>query len=195
MNRVGWAFVAIVALLAATFGILVAQSPPAQVASQRQSMPIERAIIGARATLVIPVEGVAVTQLTDSWHDAREAGTRVHEALDIAAPMGTPVVAAMAGRVEKIWNSERGGLTVYVRSADGATLAYYAHLSAYAPGLAEGQTVTAGQLLGAVGDSGNAGPGNTHLHFAVHQMAPGEPWHGGTPINPYPLLVHSTVGG
>ena len=95
----------------------------------------------------------------------------------------------MPGRVEKLHVSERGGLTAYVRDATGRWLTYYAHLASYAPNLREGQPVSVGQRIGFVGDTGNAGAGNTHLHFALHRMAPGEAWYQGTPVNPFPLLA------
>ena len=139
--------------------------------------------------LMVPVSGVAPSQLTDSWHDARDGGARVHEALDIAAPGGAPLVAAMAGRVEKLFQSERGGTTVYVRSDDGEWVAYYAHLQRYADGLAEGRHVSQGDLIGFVGDTGDAGAGNFHLHFALQRMKPGEKWYQGTAVNPYPMLA------
>ena len=139
--------------------------------------------------LTVPVAGVARTQLVDSWGDAREAGLRAHAAIDIAAPAGTPVVAAITGKVEKLFVSKAGGVTAYVRSADGQWLTYYAHLQRYVDGLAEGQPIVRGDRLAYVGDTGNAGVGNTHLHFAIHKMKPGERWYQGTPVNPYPLLA------
>jgi murein DD-endopeptidase MepM/ murein hydrolase activator NlpD len=110
--------------------------------------------------------------------------------MDIMAPHGTPVVAAAPGKVEKLFFSKGGGgITVYVRSPDNRHIFYYAHLQEYAPGLAEGQVVRKGDRLGTVGSSGNANPAGPHLHFAVHRMEPGEDWHEGSPVNPYPLLV------
>ncbi|MBS7668601.1 M23 family metallopeptidase [Croceicoccus gelatinilyticus] len=136
--------------------------------------------------LRVPVEGVAPSDLIDSYDDAR--GSRKHEALDIMAPTGTPVVAAAEGTVEKLFLSDDGGKTIYVRSADGATIYYYAHLDKYAPGLEEGGFVRAGQRIGTVGATGNADASAPHLHFAVMQMTPDESWWEGTPQNPYPLL-------
>ena len=138
---------------------------------------------------MIPVAGVAADRLVDTWLQSRDDGVRVHQAIDIPAPMGTPVIASMAGRIEKLFRSNAGGTTAYIRSSDGCWLTYYAHLSDYVPGLAEGQTVAVGEKIGFVGDSGNAGAGNTHLHFALHRMAPGETWYQGTPINPYPYFA------
>lgn len=140
-------------------------------------------------TIIVPVAGVSRAQLVDSWGDDRDQGARAHAALDIPAPAGTPVIAAMAGKVEKLYSSKAGGITAYVRSPHGRWLCYYAHLQRYAVGLAEGQSVRQGQSIGRVGDTGNAGAGNTHLHFAVHRMTAGERWYEGTPVNPYRLLA------
>ncbi|MFL0585782.1 M23 family metallopeptidase [Sphingomonas olei] len=133
--------------------------------------------------------GVSADQIADSWGDSRGDGTRVHQAIDIPAPGGTPVLAAAPGQVEKLFESAAGGTTLYVRSPGREWIYYYAHLAGYARGIREGSPVQRGTLLGFVGDTGNAGAGNTHLHFAVNRMAPGERWHQGTPVNPYPLLA------
>jgi len=142
--------------------------------------------------LAIPVAGITATDLSDTFTDERGAGGQddhVHEALDIMAPAGTPVIAAAPGRVERLFASRAGGNTVYVRSPDGRVLHYYAHLQNYAPGLVEGQQVTAGQPLGTVGASGNADPGAPHLHFAILRTTPdAEWWEPARAVNPYPLL-------
>lgn len=143
------------------------------------------------AQFTIPVSGIAPNQLIDTWGDSRGNGARAHQAIDIPAPGGTPVIAAAPGRVEKLFESAAGGTTLYVRSADARTSYYYAHLAGYAPGIREGLTVKAGTLLGYVGDTGNAGTGNTHLHFAISRMSPSDRWWQGEPINPYPLLAGS----
>ncbi|WP_422394899.1 M23 family metallopeptidase [Novosphingobium olei] len=139
-------------------------------------------------SLVLPVQGVRPADLTDTYTQARAGGARIHDAIDIMAPSGTPVLAAMAGRVDKLFLSNDGGNTIYIRSPDGRTMAYYAHLSAYAPDLAEGQAVRAGQVIGAVGATGNADPGAPHLHFALLRTTPEARWDQGEPINPFPLL-------
>ena len=140
--------------------------------------------------LTVPVAGVSVEELVDTYGRARAGGARIHDAIDIMAPAGTPVLAAAEGTVEKLFFSRSGGgITVYVRSPDGQWIYYYAHLQEYAPGLTEGQRVERGARLGSVGSTGNASPAGPHLHFAVHRMDPGDDWHGGTPVNPYPLLA------
>ena len=140
--------------------------------------------------LAIPVAGVKPGGLVDTYTQARAGGARRHDAIDIMAASGTPVVAAADGRVEKLFTSQGGGgITAYVRSPDRRWVYYYAHLESYAPGLAEGQQVRRGQMIGRVGASGNANPAGPHLHFAIHSMAEGEDWHEGSAINPYPLLA------
>lgn len=139
--------------------------------------------------LLVPVEGIDAAELTDTFTQSREGGARLHDAIDIAAPEGTRVLAAAPGRVEKLFLSEEGGLTVYVRSSDGRTQHYYAHLRRYAPALAEGEMLRRGDPVGEVGSTGNAEPANPHLHFAIYRTDPQAPWHAeGEPVNPYPLL-------
>ncbi|MBO9623067.1 MAG: M23 family metallopeptidase [Sphingomonas sp.] len=140
--------------------------------------------------LAIPVRGVASAQIVDTWGQSRANGQRAHEGTDIMAPAGTPVIAAAPGTVEKLFFSHGGGgITLYVRSPDRLWSYYYAHLQGYAPGIAEGQAVKPGDLLGFVGDTGNAGAGNFHLHFGVARMQPNERWWQGQAVNPYPMLV------
>lgn len=144
---------------------------------------------GGNGALRIPVAGVPASALVDTFTQSRGGGTRPHDAIDIMAPTGTPVVAAANGVVEKLFLSQDGGKTIYVRLPGGRTLHYYAHLDQYAPGLQEGMPVAAGQRLGTVGFSGNADPAAPHLHFAILQRQPGASWHSQTQAtNPYPLL-------
>lgn len=153
----------------------------------------EGVVIGP-AGLAIPVAGIKPGQLVDTYTQARAGGQRTHDAIDIMAPVGTPVVAAAPGRVEKLFFSEGGGgITAYVRSDDGRWIYYYAHLNSYTPGLAEGQYLQRGAPVGFVGSTGNANPAGPHLHFAINRMNPGENWWQGTPINPYPLLAGKPV--
>ena len=143
----------------------------------------------AGRAILVPVAGIEAEQLVDTFADARGGGSRSHQALDIPAPAGTAVLAAGPGIVEKLFLSDEGGNTVYVRSADRRTLHYYAHLQDYAAGLREGQQVERGQRLGSVGSSGNADPAAPHLHFAILSVDPdADWWEPGRPINPYLLL-------
>ena len=160
-------------------------APPVVVAQQVRVAP---------SGLAIPVVGVQADQLADTYDQARGEGRR-HDAIDIMAAEGTPVIAAADGTIEKLFNSARGGLTIYERSPDGKWTYYYAHLSAYAPGLAAGQQVKRGQVIARVGHTGDANAAGPHLHFAINSMAPGQRWWNGTPINPYPLLAGKRVSG
>lgn len=148
------------------------------------------------AGLAIPVQGVKPNELTDTFTQARAGGARTHDAIDIMAGEGTPVISASDGTVEKLFFSQGGGgITVYVRSPDQRWTYYYAHLQSYAPGLAEGQHMKRGQLIGRVGHTGNASAAGPHLHFAINRMEPGERWWQGRAINPYPLLAGKRVSG
>lgn len=139
------------------------------------------------ADLIVPVSGVAVDALVDTYTDARSEG-RGHDAIDIMAPAGTPVLAAADGHVEKLFTSDRGGLTIYQFEPSGRRAYYYAHLQSYAPGLHEKQRLRQGEVIGYVGSTGNASPEAPHLHFAIFVLGPEKQWWKGTAINPYPLL-------
>lgn len=142
--------------------------------------------------LIIPVGGVASNQLHDSFYDSRSEG-RVHQALDIIAPRDAPVLATDDGVVAKLHQSDKGGTTLYESDNSGLFVYYYGHLSRYADGIFEGKPVKRGEVIAYVGDTGNAGPGNYHLHFAISRMSQPGRWSGGEPINPYPLLAHPEV--
>ena len=151
---------------------------------------IAEGLVVGPAGLAIPVQGIQASQLVDTYTQARAGGARRHDAIDIMAGEGTPVLAAADGKVEKLFFSDGGGgITAYVRSDDGRWIYYYAHLQSYAPGLAEEQRVARGQPIGRVGHTGNASPDGPHLHFAILRMNPGERWWQGAAINPYPLLA------
>lgn len=147
---------------------------------------------GAPTGLLIPVAGVAASQLTDTFNDHRE-GERAHEALDIMAPRGTPVLAAADGSVAKLFTSVRGGLTIYEFDPTSTWAYYYAHLDRYAPDLVEGRPLHRGDVIGYVGSSGNADPSAPHLHFAIFVLGPEKHWWQGTAIDPFPLLVSSSM--
>ena len=138
-------------------------------------------------SLVIPVMGVRPEQLLDTFADARSEG-RAHDAIDIAAPAGTPVLAATDGEIARLFQSERGGTTIYQLSPDKKLLFYYAHLQRYADGMYPGKFVRQGEVIAYVGDTGNAGVGNFHLHFSIAAITDPNRYGEGTNINPYPLL-------
>jgi murein DD-endopeptidase MepM/ murein hydrolase activator NlpD len=172
-----------------------ASTPTAQTTSPSPSPTLASpAISPSRAAapppagvLQMPVQGIDPAQLRDTFNEAR-GGTRVHEAQDIMAPRGTPVVAVADGKVVKLFNSKQGGLTVYQFDPTETYAYYYAHLDAYAPGLREGQSLRRGDPIGTVGSTGNASADAPHLHFAIFLLGPEKRWWEGTPVNPYPLL-------
>lgn len=202
VTRIGWIVVIAVLISALTLFAYnigfsaghdeVTMSGEEQVVDPAGGPPVSVAegVVVGPAGLAIPVVGVKPGQLVDTYTQARAGGARRHDAIDIMAPLGTPVVSAAPGRVEKLFFSQGGGgITAYVRSGDGRWIYYYAHLNAYAPGLQEGQRVGRGTAIGTVGATGNANPAGPHLHFAIMRMNPGERWWQGTAINPYPLLA------
>ena len=140
-------------------------------------------------SLLIPVRGVLPTQLQDTFDDARGGGSRAHEALDIMADRGTPVVAAVDGRIEKLFDSNAGGHTIYQFDRDRTHAYYYAHLDRYAAGLQAGKDVEQGEVIGYVGSTGNASEDAPHLHFAIFALGPEKKWWEGTAIDPFPLLT------
>ena len=138
--------------------------------------------------LLVPVSGVIAAQLRDTFDEGRDGG-RVHRALDILAPRGTPVVAADDGRVLRVRQNALGGNTVYATDPAGRVVYYYAHLDAWRPGLAEGAAIARGDVLGTVGTTGNAPKDTPHLHFQVMRMPPDGKYWDGDAINPYPLFL------
>lgn len=144
-------------------------------------------------TLLIPVQGVRAGELHDTFNERREGGSRPHEALDILAPRGTPVLAATDGPLLKLFSSVAGGLMVYQADSTDRFILMYGHLDRYADGLRNGQALRRGQLIGYVGTTGNAAGGPSHLHFAMARGHPSAAWWRGTPVNPYPLLRNGTA--
>jgi murein DD-endopeptidase MepM/ murein hydrolase activator NlpD len=136
--------------------------------------------------LIIPVQGVRAEDLRDNFNEMR--GGHRHEALDIMAARGTPVLAADDGTVMKLFLSKPGGLTVYQFDDSQTYCYYYAHLDRYAAGLKEGARLRKGEVLGYVGSTGNASPDAPHLHFAIFKLGPERRWWEGTPIDPYGIL-------
>ncbi|HET9426356.1 MAG TPA: M23 family metallopeptidase [Gemmatimonadaceae bacterium] len=145
----------------------------------------ESGILGPN--LVIPVQGVIRSQLRDTYGDARVG--HAHEALDIMAPRGTPVLSVTSGRLLKLFDSKPGGLMVYAADSSDQYILMYGHLDRYADGLTENMPLVRGQLLGYVGSTGVAPPGTPHLHFAIGRGQPSVKWWKGEPVNPYPLFL------
>jgi murein DD-endopeptidase MepM/ murein hydrolase activator NlpD len=152
--------------------------------------PISTPVVGTPSegrSLIIPVSGVTAEQLTDTFTSSRSGG-RSHDAIDIMAAAGTPVVAAVDGEIARFFDSVPGGITIYQLSENKQFVYYYAHLQRRSDSIKPGDRVTKGTVIGYVGDTGNAGPGNNHLHFSIARVTdPKRVWEG-TYLNPYPFL-------
>lgn len=141
--------------------------------------------------LVIPVQGIEKRSLRDTFTDDRSG--QPHQAIDIMAARGTPVLAAGDGRVEKLFTSKPGGLTVYEFDPQGEYCYYYAHLDSYAAGLVQGKVLRKGDVIGYVGSTGNASATAPHLHFTIFRLGAAKKWWEGTAIDPYPVWTSPVV--
>ncbi|MEO5923565.1 MAG: M23 family metallopeptidase [Bryobacteraceae bacterium] len=128
-----------------------------------------------------------LADLTDTFSSRRD-GTRQHEATDILAARGTPVVAVEDGTIKQLFLSKAGGITIYQFDPSERYCYYYAHLDHYAAGMQNGTKVKKGDVIGYVGTTGNAGPNNPHLHFEITIVRANKQYWGGVPIDPYPIL-------
>ncbi len=165
---------------------------PLPLATPRPASPLAGALgVSDLSRLLLPVQGARIPRLKDNFLEMRGNGTRPHEAIDILAPRGTPVLAAATGRVAKLFTSQQGGLTLYQFDPTETFAYYYAHLDRYAAGISEGMTLNRGDRVGEVGSSGNASPDAPHLHFAIFRLGPEKHWWKGEPVNPYPLLLRA----
>jgi murein DD-endopeptidase MepM/ murein hydrolase activator NlpD len=171
-----------------------APEEPSPVAPPPTPAPAAPPAIGAeplddlrQRRLEMPVKGATRDALHQSFDDAR-GSSRKHEAIDILAPMGTPVVAVEDGTIAKLFVSDAGGITVYQFDPSATYCYYYAHLQRYAGGLQDGARVTRGQVLGYVGVSGNAPKDTPHLHFAIFKLAESRKWWQGTAIDPFVVM-------
>jgi murein DD-endopeptidase MepM/ murein hydrolase activator NlpD len=180
-------------------GVLLYLQETSQLAIAAEPVTVERSVPPdpripryARndSDVLIPVAGITAGGLRSTFHEKR--GSRVHEAIDILAPRGTPVVAAVDGSVRKLFNSKAGGLTIYQYDVAEEKVYYYAHLDRYADGIREGLAVKKGDVIGFVGTTGNAPPGTPHLHFSISVLPDTKEWWKGTAIDPYPILTAAT---
>lgn len=156
--------------------------------SESNPRPTTSELLTLRAAMRSPLPGVDLSKLTSNFDEARGAGTRRHDALDILAPRGTPIRSAASGRLLRMFTSKAGGLMVYASDSTERFILMYAHLDGYAPGLHEGMRLERGDVLGYVGTTGNAPPNTPHLHFAIARVGDVKRWWDGTPVDPLPLL-------
>jgi len=138
--------------------------------------------------LLIPVEGVDVEKLRDSFLSQRGKYAK-HLAIDIGAPRGTPVLATTDGQVVKVIREQRGGRSLYQKDATGKYLFFYCHLNGYADGVAPGRQVRKGDVIGYVGATGHV-IGGPHLHFSITRLPDDSAnFKAGLAINPYLLFL------
>jgi murein DD-endopeptidase MepM/ murein hydrolase activator NlpD len=169
------------ALVSLVFGLefqLAPSAPPP--APTRAPAPVPAAVAKPSPGLLVPVAGIDRGDLTRQF-DERRSGGRSHQAIDILAPLGTPVLAANDGLIERLTHNRLGGITLYQRDPARGFVYYYAHLQRYRAGLKEGDFVRRGEVIGYVGTTGNAPPDAPHLHFAILRQ--------GEPVDPYDELV------
>ena len=160
--------------------------PPTVTIDSNAVLPTSAELAELASALIVPVAGVQPKDLLDTFDEAR--GTRRHNALDILAPRGTPVLSAADGQVRRVFTSAAGGLMVYASDPSDRFVLMYAHLDRYADGLVDGKPLKRGETIGYVGTTGNAPPNVPHLHFAIARTADASRWWTGLPIDPRPLL-------
>jgi murein DD-endopeptidase MepM/ murein hydrolase activator NlpD len=159
---------------------------PAEGSADRAAAEPPALQAGPPMRLAMPLTGIDPNSLTSQFNDARTG--HKHEALDILAPRGTPVLAVAEGNVAKLFDSKQGGLTVYQFDNSQQYAFYYAHLDHYAPNLKEGMLLRKGDTLGYVGTSGDAPKDTPHLHFSVFKLGPEKQWWKGEALDPLPML-------
>jgi peptidoglycan LD-endopeptidase LytH len=139
-------------------------------------------------SLYFPVAGYDGKPLADSYEEARDGGDRRHNAIDILAPRGTPVLSVQDGRILRLSKSSKGGTTIYATDLEEQYVFYYAHLDRYHTNIYAGKPLLRGDTLGYVGTTGNAPENTPHLHFQMMRMPADRKYWNGEPINPYPFL-------
>jgi murein DD-endopeptidase MepM/ murein hydrolase activator NlpD len=165
-----------------------AVSPARSGAAPVAAAPMDATTVAHLKGLRLPVGDVDSMRLDDSFDAPRDGGIRKHNAIDIMAPRGTPVLAVADGRILRLMKSSRGGLTLYAADLEDRFVYYYAHLDRYNPRIYAGKPLMRGDTLGYVGTTGNAPRDLPHLHFQVMRMPADGQYMRGEPINPYPLL-------
>ena len=138
--------------------------------------------------IMFPMNPLPKCSISKTSFGQPRPGGRIHEGIDLMASLGQEIYAVANGTLTKKTidgntDATLSGNAWRLQLPDGSnTYYFYAHLSAFATGLNQGDTVAKGQLIGYVGDTGDPGPGNYHLHFEVHPK-------GGAAVDPFPLLT------
>lgn len=171
-----------------------ANTPALSAMAMAAAAPMDATTVAHLKSLLLPVGGVDSMRLDDSFDAPREGGVRKHNAIDIMAPRGTPVIAVSDGRILRLMKSSRGGLTLYASDLEDRFVYYYAHLERYHPRIYAGKPLMRGDTLGYVGTTGNAPRDLPHLHFQVMRMPADGKYMRGEPVNPYPLLRQAVAG-
>ncbi len=158
----------------------------------RGDWPVERPAVMAQRPLWVPVAGVGVDRLKDSFGAPRSGG-RKHKGIDIFARQGTAVRAAATGTIVGRYLAGKGGIALYQLDETGKFVYYYAHLNGFAPDLKKGMKVEQGQVIGYVGTTGNAEKTAPHLHFQIQHVLDQTRWWKGPVVNPYTALMAGRV--
>jgi murein DD-endopeptidase MepM/ murein hydrolase activator NlpD len=138
-------------------------------------------------SIVLPVAGADMSKVEDSFNEPRDGG-RVHRAIDILAPRGTPILSADDGKILRMTTNALGGISMYTVDSESRLVYYYAHMDRYNDAMSPGRAIVKGDTLGYVGTTGNAPKDTPHLHFQVMRWpADGKYWNG-DPIDPYEAL-------
>lgn len=150
-----------------------------------KGVPLQDAILQVAAPY--PIAGPS--NFTHDWGFPRWTPTpHLHEGTDLFADFGTPIVSSEGGRVIKKGTAGAGGISAWVLG-DSGNAYYYAHMQSWARGLSVGQRIERGEIIGFVGDTGNAVGGAPHLHFEIHPGTPRRPGGPGSPArDPKPYL-------
>ena len=137
--------------------------------------------------LMVPVEGIPRGTIRDNFTAKRAVG--IHGALDILAPRYSAVVASDDLVIGRMFSGPVGGIVIYASDPEQRFVYYYAHLERYRKGLAVGDRVAKGSVIGYVGTTGNAPPDTPHLHFQVMKRGVGRAWWDGPAINPFSFFA------
>lgn len=176
----------------ATAALLSLMGVGSLVWAPHQTGPVERPAVMAQRPLWVPVVGVGVNKLEDSFGAPRSGG-RKHRGIDIFAPQGTAVRATASGTIVGRHLAGKGGIALYQLDESGKFVYYYAHLNGFAPDIKKGMNVVQGQVIGYVGTTGNAEKTAPHLHFQIQHVVKGQPWWRGPAANPYRALLAGRV--
>jgi murein DD-endopeptidase MepM/ murein hydrolase activator NlpD len=159
---------------------------PAPVTTPSESASADVEYLALRH-IMLPVAGADMAKIDDSFHEPRD-GDRVHRAIDILAPRGTPILSADDGKILRMTTNALGGISMYTVDSESRLVYYYAHMDHYNDAMSPGRSIVKGDTLGFVGTTGNAPKDIPHLHFQVMRWpADGKYWNG-EPIDPFEAL-------